>query len=518
MKKIIIENIIFIPGENHDIIEYMIENNIKDDFIIESLNFDLIPIDIDLLSLEKDNCLKEIYIDKNYTSISDLACALVKLETCFGKIKNKYIKGDLGQEFCKIVEEKEIENDLRTNDEILSMIVLDRSVDFMTLMTTNYTCEGLIDENIGINLGRIKVKENILKENLSKNPIESTKLIPYGLTTKNNPFYCSFRCMHYIDALRYINTVREYYQKLAATSKDKTKKISLPKLRELTEELNYYMNTIKDNLIMNENIINYIVQPLKSPNYLKYIEKEQLMLAGDLPDNLYNYYEEHLYEKRELIPLIKLMILESLTQNGVKDYQKLKREILNIYGFQKIFLFRDLENIGWLKEKQLLKSIKRNITEITYNQINEKLQLLKIDNDPLKVEDCSYVLGGYYLLSLRIIETAIEGKWNKIIDTLKKMPGFTKCPDNESIISNPIKENNIIFIIFVGGVTYTEIEGIRYLNRKFNEEYKNKKRKKRTQFIILTNGILNSKKIFGNLGKDIHSSLTMKQFYELSQK
>ena len=98
------------------------------------------------------------------------------------------------------------------------------------------------------------------------------------------------------------------------------------------------------------------------------------------------------------------------------------------------------------------------------------------------------------------------------------MPGITNYPSDESVISNPNKDKNIIFIVFVGGVTYTEIEGIRYLNRKFSEEYKNKKRKKRTQFIILTTGILNVKKIFGNLGKDIHSSLTMKQFYEQNQK
>ena len=51
------------------------------------------------------------------------------------------------------MEEKEKENNVKENeDEILGMIVLDRSVDFITLMTTNYTCEGLIDENVGINL------------------------------------------------------------------------------------------------------------------------------------------------------------------------------------------------------------------------------------------------------------------------------------------------------------------------------------------------------------------------------
>ena len=511
MRPNLVENLIFIPGENHDIIEYMIQNNVYNEFNLETLNFDLIPIDIDLLSLERDNCIKEIYIDKNYISISDLACALVKLETCFGKVKNKYIKGDLAQSFCTIVEEKEIENNLKINEEILGMIVLDRSVDFITLMTTNYTCEGLLDDSFGINLGRIKIKESILKENLNKNVIESNKLIPYGLTTKNNPLYCSFRSMHYIDALKYINKIRDYYQRLASSSKDSNKKISFEKLKELTEELNYYMNKVKDDLIMNENIINYIVQPIKDPNYLKYIEKEQLMLAGDLPSNLYTYYDEHLCEQRDLISLIKLMILESLTQNGVKDYQKLKREILNI------FFFFFLESLGWLKEKAILKNI-RKIIDITYNQINEKLELVKLSNDPNKIDDCSYVLGGYCPLALRLIETAIEGKWNKIMDTLKKMPGALSFPTDESVISNPTNDKNIIFIVFVGGITYTEIEGIRFLNRKYNEEYKNKKRKKRTQFIILTTGILNSKKTFGNLGKDIHSSLTMKQFFEQNQK
>ena len=58
---------------------------------------------------------------------------------------------------------------------IKGMIVLDRSVDFITLMTTNYTCEGLIDENIGINLGRIKVNESMLTENL--NPTTTTNKI-----------------------------------------------------------------------------------------------------------------------------------------------------------------------------------------------------------------------------------------------------------------------------------------------------------------------------------------------------
>ena len=74
-----------------------------------------------------------------------------------------------------------------------------------------------------------------------------------------------------------------------------------------------------------------------------------------------------------------------------------------------------------------------------------------------------------------------------------------------------------MLIVFIGGVTYTEIEAIRVLNRVFKDEYLKGKRKK-TQFIILTTSILNSKKILNNLGKEVHSVLNMKMFYEQALK
>ena len=44
IRKDIVKNMIFIPGENHDIIEYMMQNQLFYNYRIESLNFDIIPI------------------------------------------------------------------------------------------------------------------------------------------------------------------------------------------------------------------------------------------------------------------------------------------------------------------------------------------------------------------------------------------------------------------------------------------------------------------------------------------
>ena len=149
------------------------------------------------------------------------------------------------------------------------------------------------------------------------------------------------------------------------------------------------------------------------------------------------------------------MILESLIHKGVKDYLKLKREILLIYGYQNIFIFGDLENLGGLKEKEILKNL-RKVLDISYSNINENLILIIINSNKTVVGDCSYLMVGFCTLGLRLIETAIEGKWSKIIDTLKKICGAVNYPTDESFFSNPTKDNNIIFVVFVGGLSFID--------------------------------------------------------------
>jgi hypothetical protein len=242
--------------------------------------------------------------------------------------------------------------------------------------------------------------------------------------------------MRHFDAIRYITEVRSYYQNLMAKNKN------LARVDEegqnAIREMGYFINTLKHDLFRVENLINLVVEGLFESEHQRFKSKEQPLLSNVQPKDLYNFYDEFLYSKKDLTSLIKLMIIESLTQNGIIGYQKLKREILNIFGFQKIFLFRDLEALGWVKERES-KKIKnlKNLTELNYAQILEKLELINEDYNPQVVNECSYVLNGFCPISLKIIEKAIMGKWGTIIDILKKIPGETSYPENETVISNP---------------------------------------------------------------------------------
>ena len=101
----------------------------------------------------------------------------------------------------------------------------------------------------------------------------------------------------------------------------------------------------KNYMSQNINIARYLNNYQNNLKKREFIEKEQLLLAGQLPAGLHEYYENYVGEKKNFYEILRLMLLESITQNGIKDYEKIKRDLLNVYGFQYIFLFRNLEKI-----------------------------------------------------------------------------------------------------------------------------------------------------------------------------
>jgi len=501
-------NIIFIPEETTKIIEYMIEMNHLNAFGIFNFSIDIMPIDYDLFSLDNDESFREIYIDKNNSSIEKLADIMLKFEVAFGKVKHKYIKGNNAKLFCDLLLNKEEEHNIKSTDEIFGMIVFDRSVDFITPFISNLTFEGLVDEYFGINKGYIKVKRKSFKANFSN---EDKKIRPeadmsYPLISDMNKFYCDLRCFHYLTVTKYLMSISEHIKYL------RDNKNNLKSTSEINAALVDLNKLIDSNSYLNDNM-EMINQIFKIINDEDYQTKEFSILKGTSQTNSETFYDDYIIDKKDMHKILNLMILESLTGNGLSNYEKFKKDILAVYGYQNLFLFRNLEKLEWLKEKDKL-SLKK-LFKSNYEQINEKLHLYNEDFVLGQTDDLSYVHQGYCPISLRLIEKVGEGGWSEIKDVFQLIPGVTHYPSNEYEISKPREDLNTIFLVFLGGVTYTEIEGVRYLNRKYKQIYDNssEENKTRKQFIIITTQILRSKKLLSSLGKDFGSVYTIKKFY-----
>ena len=501
-------NIIFIPEETTKIIEYMIEMNHLNAFGIFNFSIDIMPIDYDLFSLDNDESFREIYIDKNNSSIEKLADIMLKFEVAFGKVKHKYIKGNNAKLFCDLLLNKEEEHNIKSTDEIFGMIVFDRSVDFITPFISNLTFEGLVDEYFGINKGYIKVKRKSFKANFSN---EDKKIRPeadmsYPLISDMNKFYCDLRCFHYLTVTKYLMSISEHIKYL------RDNKNNLKSTSEINAALVDLNKLIDSNSFLNDNM-EMINQIFKIINDEDYQTKEFSILKGTSQTNSETFYDDYIIDKKDMHKILSLMILESLTGSGISNYEKFKKDILAVYGYQNLFLFRNLEKLEWLKEKDKL-SLKK-LFKSNYEQINEKLHLYNEDFVLGQTDDLSYVHQGYCPISLRLIEKVGEGGWSEIKDVFQLIPGVTHYPSNEYEIAKPREDLNTIFLVFLGGVTYTEIEGVRYLNRKYKQIYDNssEENKTRKQFIIITTQILSSKKLLSSLGKDFGSVYTIKKFY-----
>ena len=534
-------NFIFIPCETYDLINILMGPGIGNRYSVTSFKIDLIPIDNDLISMERINSFKEIYADKDTTPISDFAESFIKLELFFGKAKHKYIKGEKAKLFNNLLEQKESIVNMKTTDEILGMIILDRSVDFITPFTCNYTYEGLFDEHFGINRGYsifenkyLTITDNKKKEKndkeTDKDKDKGNQKVLYYLTSDHaSQLYNEMKCMNYLDANKYMFQLKAYYKNEAQKKNPNPNDLAF--VQKIMETWKEFLTIYKNPLEINEKFMNKFIEENLLPDNVTLRKKEGIFLCATVPSNLKLFYDDYIADKKNLYKLITLLILETLTQGCVKEYNSLKRDILNVYGYQYIFLLRDLETIGLIKERAdaigLIKekvNIKNMIMELTYPQILNKLGLINPDaNNPKnKFKDCSYIFQGYCPIILRLIERAVEGKWGKLKDVITKIPGYTLFPENEQEIEKPpLNEHKVhtIFVVFVGGISYNEIAGIRFINRKLKLAYdRNKERDKnatRVQLIIVTTEILNKKKIFDSLGKEFGQSLS---FQKLSKE
>jgi hypothetical protein len=529
---------IFIPIETYELINFLMGPGIGNRYSVTSFNIDLVPIDNDLISMEKIGSFKKIYADKDTTPISDFAESFIKLEICFGKVKHKYIKGEKAKLFNNLLVKKESEVNMKTTDEILGMIILDRSVDFITPFTSNYTYEGLFDEHFGINRGYsifdnkyLTVADNKKKEKKEKEDKDKvSKKVLYYLTSDHaSKLYNDIKCMNYLDANKYMYELRTHY--LEDTKKKNEKSNDLASIQKNMETLREFITLYKNPLVINEKFMDKFIEENLKPDNVTFRKQESIFLCATMPSNLKLFYDDYITDKKDLYKLINLLILETLTQGCVKEYNSIKRDILNVYGYQHIFLLRDLETIGLIKERAdaigLIKekvNIKNMIMEYTYPQILTKLGLINPGANDLKnkYKDCSYIFQGYCPIILRLIERAVEGKWGKLKEVITKIPGHTFFPENEIEIEKPpLNEHRVhtIFVVFVGGVSYNEIAGIRFINRKLKSIFdKNKERDKnatRVQLIIVTTEILNKKKIFDSLGKEFGQPLS---FNKISQE
>ena len=459
-------HIIFIPkisGECHNFI-----NNSKHKKYFNShiLNIDIYQIDKEILSLENNNAFRDIYLENNLNNLSALARSIIKYETVFGKIKYKYSKGFYSKRLIEILNREEEKlnnagNALNNEDETLACFIFDRNIDMITPMCTNWIYEGVLDDFIGIDFNTMMSVDSKILDKDKKNNI-----IKIDLSSKDK-FYTNIKDFN-------LGKIRNVFpEKMAELNKENKEKLT----KEKKIEKNFLNNHI--------NILEYITKKQVTPIYKFYYNFEKILLKGESNNKIFDFIDDEMSKKADEYNLLRILCLECAIRSGIKNkiLEQIKKDFLNIYGYDKLFLLKNLEKVGLLKVPD---------NQNFYNEANKKLQLIFGNVDLNEPNDTSYAYIGYTSILIRLLERGIQrGGWNGIREVLKKIPGDSNFPTDESDIFGNKMEKQFILVVFIGGITYGELASIRLMNKK----NRNKK------FIVITTGIINSKKIFESLKK-----------------
>jgi hypothetical protein len=452
-------HLIFIPKISGECYSFINNSKYKSYFNIHILNIDIYQLDYDLLSLENKESFRDIYIDKNLNSLSSLSRAIIKYETVFGRIKYKYSKGFFAKKLIEILnrEEETSSNNLNNENETLACFIFDRNVDMITPLCTNYVYEGILDDYIGIDFNNIYVSTKILEK---ESKVDHLRID----LSENDKFYSSVKDFNF----------------------KKIKNFFATRLAELnTENLEKEKKAEKSSLTNHINISDYVSRNQKHPIYKFYQNFEKSLLKAELPNKLHDFIEDEMGKKANEYNLLKIICLESIIHSGIKNkiYEQIRKDFLNTYGFKELFLWHNLEKMEILKPQD---------SNNFYSDANKKLQLIFDNVDINEQNDISYTYNGYAPMIVRLVEKALsQGGWSSIRDILRKIPGETNFPSDENDMYSTSVDKQFILLVFVGGITYGELAAIRLLNKK----------KRNKKFIVLTTGMINTKKIFDLLKK-----------------
>ena len=420
---------------------------------------------------------------------------IIKYENLFGKIKYKYYLGNLAKKLNELLikEESIISSNDKSNDSgTFSCFIFDRVNDMITPLCSNFIYEGLIDEFFNINLNSTKIPLNILGKKLSeKNKDDKTKLD----LSKNEKFYTKIKDYNFNKVKLFLNNRLKEHNKMLEESKENNdlEQIhdNLLKIKLVKEE--------RPSLINQINIADYISKSKKLPREQLFIFYEQSLLLGETPSTFFEAIEDELAKKGDLYNIIRILSLYSLINGGIKYkiYDSMRRDIINIYGFQELFFLNNLEKLKILKYY--------DSSNLFYSDLNKKLKLINESVDFNEPNDTSYSFSGYCPIFIRLIEKAFSKGWNNIKDLIKKIANEFEYPEDESqIIDINNKDKKFILLVFIGGITYGELASIRYLN-KVNDDKK---------FIVLTTGMINSRKILNSMRQGKYKYMAKdKSFY-----
>ncbi|XXQ34981.1 Sec1 family [Plasmodiophora brassicae] len=471
-------------------------------------------LDDDLASGENVGAFKRAVLDGDPFVVDSVVQSLVEIQNVYGRFSEITAKGrvssSVGEALSRHLEANPNMGSIPTagnlpeEQRISRVILLDRSLDMITPMLTQFTYEGVIDEVLGIESGFAAVQPHIVvssKKKKGRDPASNPEgelasplsVPPTSQGTVKCPLFSTDPLYEKIRDRSFPHVLESMPRFVADITRKLEEQKGLKNVKELKEFVKCLPGYLseKDSISTHTNLLLHLGPMTTSAEFLSALRCEDtLFQRGDISTAL-DTIEYSIVQGRPWQRAVRLMCLWSQIEGGLKndDYDLCCRWLIHGYGAALMLpLLSRMQRCGLLGRSGTLKP------PLNWKALRADLQLIDPRANELRSDKVAHDIHfvhsycGYAPLSVRLIEKRVADKsWSNVNAVLDN--------DEPSYINRVGKKGDstlpgATLVYFVGGITRTEIAALRFLNAKSNRQ---------SPYLICSTGIVNGSTLLKTL-------------------
>ncbi|RYP65258.1 hypothetical protein DL769_006370 [Monosporascus sp. CRB-8-3] len=521
------------------------EAGVLGDVNIAELPLYFFPLERDVLSLELEDSFRDLYMNKDTTPNFLMAKALMGIQSKHGLFPRIAGKGDNAKRVAELLSRMRQEilagedtsettkAGLTPSNTSESVIIIDREVDFVTPLLTQLTYEGLIDEVFGIQNNQTDVDSTIVgppPQSSSHSTSQSAAVA--GTASRKRKIQLDSSDKLY-DGLRDTNfaivgtLLNKVARRLRNDYESRHTSKTTAELKDFVKKLPGYQAE-QQSLKIHTGLAEEIMKHTQSDQFSRLLEVQQNLAAGADPSSQFDAIEELIARDMPLPDILRLLCIYSCISGGVKskDFDHFRRLVLQGYGYQHLLTLHNLEKLQlFLSRASPMASMipmsgsgPATGTKTNYTYLRKQLRLIVDEVNEQNPNDIAYVYSGYAPLSIRLIQCILQKQyilsitrgsgitgpgatagggaqgWRGFDEAVKHARGQTfdeaqkgedKAVKARALLSGG-GEKKTVFVVFVGGITFTEIAALRFIA---------KQEEGRRNIVICTTSIISGKRM-----------------------
>lgn len=458
-------HIILLPQKLMSIANLFEEEGIIGHVTLYGFQWELIHFDSSILSLQLHSFYRKTFLDQDQLFLPSVARSIWGLHMLYGKPPMTFLQGKYSTLVDSQVDvlyevygkpEKEL-------SEIACFLIVDRDIDYPSVLLTPGTYTSLLDEVFGI-------KSGVLDYSLETDKNQTKRLL-----SSAEEIYGQIKHKHFSDVFGFLSKIAKSLQEFKPTAN-----MNLTDLRRnITQELPNAI-ALKGSLAYHISACEGIIGKM-GPRFEGTQSAEQRMLEGRGRKENISYIEDCIVMKMggKCSPL-RLLCLQSITQNGLNadEIHSLKVQYLQAYSYKHVTSFHNLDKLGLLTQQstflsseaaagaianKVVQAVSLPSRRSTFYSLAQKMKLFPTAKDAYDLKnpkDLSYVFNGAYIpLVCQIVHMLI--KREVMPEEVAKM-----VPNAKVKMEKPSDISPRTFLVyFVGGVTYSEIAAFYLLEK-----------------------------------------------------